>query len=117
MDVSELIEQLEALADEYGDDCEVQIATQPEYPLAYTIAGVTAIDPADAATDSEEFGGEPAGAPVVVWLASGEQPAIPYAPSAAWHVKKSRDVFANLSPAVRRAEEATIWSTNNTEGM
>jgi hypothetical protein len=37
MTIAELIERLEDLREQVGDDCEVRLATQPNYPLEYAI--------------------------------------------------------------------------------
>lgn len=38
MTIGQLIDQLDAIADEYGSDIEVRLATQPSWPFEYTIA-------------------------------------------------------------------------------
>ena len=60
MNIAELIEALEEIAEEYPD-AEVLLATQPSYPLAFTI------ERAHADMDG------------VVWIAQGEPAADPYA--------------------------------------
>ena len=63
MTIAELIERLEDLREQVGDDCEVRLATQPNYPLEYAIGEV--------ATP----------APGVVYI--GEEQCVGYLPSAA----------------------------------
>ena len=73
MTVSQLIELLSEM--DPGD--EVRIATQPEYPLAFHIAGVAALD-------NEDDPGQDELEPGVVWIAAGDHPDQPYAPHAAF---------------------------------
>jgi hypothetical protein len=89
MTVEELIEQLSG----FPGDAEVRLATQPSYPLAFSVRGVTGqadVD-IDAAYDKAEQGGplvdedeirehcEP-----IVWIAEGGSTG--YAPRGAWEV-------------------------------
>lgn len=64
------VAHLIALLSEMNPGDEVRLATQPTYPLAFGIAGVAALD------DEDELG--------VVWIAAGDHPDRPYAPSAAF---------------------------------
>lgn len=43
MTISELIENLEELRDEYGDETEVRFASQPRYPFEYEISEVVGV--------------------------------------------------------------------------
>ena len=43
MTIQELIEQLTQLAEEYGDEVEVRLATQPSWPFEYSIGNVIAV--------------------------------------------------------------------------
>jgi hypothetical protein len=65
--IRELIDVLEEIAQEHGDELPVRFASQPSYPLAHSIANVAVV-------------GER------VWLAEGERGwnEDPYAPKAAW---------------------------------
>lgn len=67
MQLSELIEQLQAIADSTEGDPEVLTAYQENYPLAGTVANVRELD------------GQ-------IWIAVGGAPQhlSPYAPRAAW---------------------------------
>jgi hypothetical protein len=68
MTVQELIELLEELAEEVGEDAEVRVATQPSWPLRHELAEVTAVEGRVflAASDGHPYGESP------------------YAPRAAW---------------------------------
>jgi hypothetical protein len=44
MNIRELIEELESLADEHGDNIEVRLAHQPQWPFEYAIGNVVAVD-------------------------------------------------------------------------
>lgn len=78
MTVTELIEQLEAIAAEHPD-AEIQLATQPSYPLRSHLAG--AVHDADARhydVTSVDESEEPLD---VIWLTEGSQHHdSPYAP-------------------------------------
>ena len=83
MKVHELIELLEAT----NPEAEVRLATQPNYPLAHTIAGVARNGEwgewtdEDADWDFEEPDGE------IVWIAAGGGVYDnPYAPRGIWEV-------------------------------
>lgn len=76
MNLGQLIEVLTDIADSHpeGDDLEVRIAHQPEYPLVFGLINVRRLD----AQDSR---------PEAVWLATsqGHVPGEPpYAPKDAW---------------------------------
>ncbi|QGJ94993.1 hypothetical protein SEA_REDWATTLEHOG_135 [Gordonia phage RedWattleHog] len=74
MTVGELIELLQ----QYDEDATVRLATQPNYPLEYRLAGV-----ADAGQVAEVQGDEPDDdTPNVVYLAEGSQ--VGYASKAIW---------------------------------
>ena len=66
------VAHLIALLSEMNPGDEVRLATQPTYPLAFDIAGVAALE------DEDEL------EPGVVWIAAGDHPDMPYAPSAAF---------------------------------
>lgn len=70
--IRELIDELEELAEEHGDDCEVRIAHQPSWPFEYGIGEVVA----DVSEDDEE---EPGSA--IVYIAEKDQ--IGYLPGTA----------------------------------
>lgn len=70
MNVQDLMDMLSGM----DPNAEVRLATQPEWPLAFELAGV-------AEPDDDEM---PEG---VVWLVTGNHPQdTPYAPEAAWSV-------------------------------
>jgi hypothetical protein len=67
MKLCELIEQLEELIDEVGEDAEIRLVIQPKYPLEYTIGGVCTSD------DVAVGNGVTPPRKKVVWLAEGDQ--------------------------------------------
>ena len=71
--ISELIDQLEAIQEQFGEDCEIAAAVQPSYPLAHAILNV-------GVTISEDD------ACPIIWIASSEfqHDSMPYAPDRAW---------------------------------
>ena len=82
MNIRDLIEQLENLAEEHGDETDVRIAHQPSWPFEYEINSVEAVDlnadsghPDEGHEDSEEPDA------LVVYLAEGSQ--LGYLPGAA----------------------------------
>ncbi len=72
MTVRELIEELEEMAGEFGDDCEVRIAHQPSWPFEYGIGEIVA----DVSADEEEAPGS-----AVIYI--GEKDQIGYLPGSA----------------------------------
>jgi hypothetical protein len=86
MTLSDLIEQLQDLVDEFPalGDRDVMIATQPSYPLTAVIDCVSLVDSEDADEDDEDIE-DGLG---VVWIATSEvgssSSVSPYAPRAAW---------------------------------
>jgi hypothetical protein len=82
MKLSQLIERLEDLRDEFGDDAdpEVVCAYQPNYPLSGTILGAVRLEE----PDDEESDDVREGDTNVVWIAVGGHPHAlsPYAPTA-----------------------------------
>jgi hypothetical protein len=82
MKLSELVERLEELRDDFGDDAdpEVVAAYQPNYPLSGTILGAVKLEEDDD-EESDDIGEGDTG---VVWIAIGSHPhdLSPYAPSA-----------------------------------
>jgi hypothetical protein len=84
MNIRELIEQLEDLANEHGDDVEVRFAHQPSWPFEYAISRVEAVNVSE---DDEGYGDkveEVESGAVVVYLAEGSQ--LGYLPGAAAQV-------------------------------
>jgi hypothetical protein len=59
MTIRELIDQLEDLAEEHGDDVEVRLAHQPSWPFEYSIDDVVAVcaDDDDEA-EAEDYPGQ-----------------------------------------------------------
>lgn len=88
--IRELIDALEEQAELVGDDAEVRIAHQPNWPLELTIARVVssedmarAYDPDDPdCEDQDEPGSEDDEAEPVVWLTEGQQ--LGYASKRLW---------------------------------
>lgn len=83
MNVADLIAALQDMP----QDAEVRLATQPNYPLAATIAGV--VSPVDLAAEQEceahgrHYCDEDECLDYVVWIAEGDHPdESPYAPRA-----------------------------------
>ena len=76
MVVGELIEILQEIADEHGRSLDVRIASQPNWPLAFTIGNVRYI----------EGGEQRSGRGDAVWIADGCHPygENPYTPKEAW---------------------------------
>jgi hypothetical protein len=92
--VDRLIERLQEISEEGHGDSEIRLATQPNYPLRYTLAGVAA--PADLQLEGNEDGDEdsrpdqdgntPAS---YVWLAEGSHDDRPYdVPREVWEAAR-----------------------------
>ena len=85
MTLTDLIEQLQDLVDEFPalGDRDVMIATQPSYPLTAVIDCVSLVDSDDDEDDEDAEDGLG-----VVWIATSEigshSSVSPYAPRAAW---------------------------------
>jgi hypothetical protein len=86
VNISELIEQLEDLRDEHGDDTEVLAAYQENWPLAGVILGAVVVEDGDDEDEDEEPNAAKKSEPQVAWIAIGNHPRhrSPYAPKAAW---------------------------------
>jgi hypothetical protein len=81
MQIMELIEELERIAEDHPD-AEVQIGHQPSWPLRETVAAVVPdVDAVEAEGDGEE-------ASDVVWIVAGGHPdsGTPYAPKSLWEL-------------------------------
>lgn len=87
MTLLELIESLEHLADELGEEkaaeTEVRLAVQPRWAFEHDIAGVALSSDLRRGGEDEETGEE---TPTVVYLAEGEQ--IGYAPPGIWEAAR-----------------------------
>lgn len=84
--ITDLIARLEEIAEEYPD-AEVLLATQPNWPLRFGIAGVaTSAEIDDQDGDMARHGSaEPLEQPVVVYIVEGSSDRDePHAPLAAW---------------------------------
>jgi len=64
MRLRDLIDELEDLAEQWGDDSDVRLAIQPRYPFEHTIEQVVA------SCDGDDDG--PTG-PTVIYIAEGSQ--------------------------------------------
>lgn len=85
MNVSELIDVLADLQVDGFGDAEVRIATQPSWPLAFSVDRVAAGSAEEASDPNDDFGPDADADVSVVWIATGEHPAdAPYAPRSAW---------------------------------
>ena len=89
MTLSDLIERLEELRSELGDDVEVRLMTQQNYPFENELAGATCLrdirerDELDSDDDDNPEGFEPEGEPAeVVYLLEGRQ--LGYGTQTAW---------------------------------
>ncbi len=86
MTLSDLIEQLQDLIEEFPElaEADVMVATQPSYPLAAVIDCVSLVDSDSEFEDEEEI----SGGLHTVWIATSEvgsnSKVSPYAPRAAW---------------------------------
>lgn len=58
MSLRDLIDSLQDLADEYGDDTEVRIAQQPQWPFEYSIGDIQAVSSGDDDDDDDDAGDE-----------------------------------------------------------
>lgn len=84
MNISELIEQLQAVLEDEGD-LDVRIAMQPSWPLAANVAAVVT-DKAARANDEDAMPNDE-DARNVVWIAASSSVGYsenPYAPRGAW---------------------------------
>jgi hypothetical protein len=75
MTIRELIDELEDLREDLGDDTEVRIAQQPSWPFAYSIGEIAATDSVDVG-DKDEDGiaaTEADAAPAVIYIGEGRQ--------------------------------------------
>lgn len=84
MNVRELIERL----DEMDQDAEVWLATQPNWPLQFELAGATSAAEIAGEQQCDEHGDyscdDCAAGDNVVYLVEGDHPDQPYAPRGAW---------------------------------
>jgi hypothetical protein len=82
MKLNELIETLQQLAQEYGDETEVRLAVQPSWPFEHGIGRIEAVDLNGGEDEDEgEGGGAGPDANVIVYI--GEASQIGYLPGAA----------------------------------
>lgn len=72
MTIGEMIEQLEMIADEYGSDVEVRLATQPNWPFEYSITD-TIVATADIDFDEDEEDEDEEPMPNIVYIGEGRQ--------------------------------------------
>ena len=93
MTLSDLIERLEELRSELGDDVEVRLMTQQNYPFENELAGATSLrdirerDEVDSDDDENPERFEPEGEPAeVVYLLEGRQ--LGYGTQTAWFFRE-----------------------------
>jgi hypothetical protein len=84
MTLGRLINLLEDLAETLGDDAEVRIAEQPEWPFEYTLQGVATREDVRQGADEDEKRDHEGDTDVV--LVAGRQ--IGYASKALWDVAR-----------------------------
>jgi hypothetical protein len=86
MTLTDLIEQLQDLVEEFPElaEADVMVATQPSYPLTAVIDCISLVD---SDSDEDDDDGISGGLPTV-WIATSEvgssSSVSPYAPRAAW---------------------------------
>lgn len=74
MRISELIEQLEDLRQDLGDDVEVRLAFQPSWPFEHSIGDIAATEAVrEGDTLDEDDDEADADAPAVVYIGEGRQ--------------------------------------------
>ena len=73
MTIRDLIDELEDLAEEHGDETEVRLAIQPNWPFEHSIREIVAVSPADAADEDEDEPGDDAEAEPIVYIGEGSQ--------------------------------------------
>jgi hypothetical protein len=76
VNIREMIEQLEELAQEHGDQCDVRYASQPSWPLENDISTLAAVNlggDEEREETEEEPGQEATPDNVVVYLSEGQQ--------------------------------------------
>lgn len=55
MNIRDLIDNLESIADDYGDETEVRFASQPSWPFEYSIDSVTYVTDFEAVADEYDW--------------------------------------------------------------
>ena len=71
MTLRELIEELEEHAQDFGDETEVRLAQQPNWPFEYSVGATVAIDPASALEDEDDE--EIEDGKTIVYIGEGSQ--------------------------------------------
>ena len=88
MTVSQLIELLEDYREQHGEDCEVRLMTQQNWPFENRIAGVTSgAEMNEGDEDEEEFDDQDVEADAMVYIVEGGQ--ICYGSKRAWETCRS----------------------------
>ena len=97
MKLGQLIERLQEYQEELGDDVEIRIATQPNYPLEYLLDGLCSLTELHSCEEAEEvsrehrpplyYGGE--GPEQVIYLTTGRQEG--YGSRKAWLAAETAD--------------------------
>lgn len=79
MTLNELIERLEEYRDLHGDDCEVRLMTQQNWPFENTITGLVSGQEINETDDDDDSDAE---ADAVVYIVEGQQ--LGYGSKRAW---------------------------------
>jgi hypothetical protein len=88
MTVSQLIELLEDYREQHGDDCEVRLMTQENWPFENNIRGVTSgAEMNEGDEDEEEFDDQDVEADAMVYIVEGGQ--ICYGSKRAWETART----------------------------
>jgi hypothetical protein len=89
MTVSQLIELLEDYREQHGDDCEVRLMTQENWPFENNIRGVTSGAEMNEAgnEDEEEYDDQDVEADAMVYIVEGGQ--ICYGSKRAWETARA----------------------------
>lgn len=71
--IRDLIDQLESLAHEYGDETEVRLATQPSWPFEHAVGRVEAVELCEDRESDEDEALDDETCSVVVYIGEGSQ--------------------------------------------
>ena len=84
MTLNELIERLEEYRDLHGEDCEVRLMTQQNWPFENAITGLVSGAEINNTEDDEEGGDDDVEADAVVYIVEGTQ--LCYGSKRAWEL-------------------------------